>query len=426
VRVGSWLTLLVVAVAIGVGYWGWMLWAPAAGLPQLKTAEVVRRDLISSISATGTIEPEEVVDVGAQVAGKINNLGTDPRDSSKSIDYGAEVEVNTVLAQIDDTIYKTHVAEARASLARAEAELGQMQARLLQRQRDWERIQNLSIRSAVTESQRDAAEAELAVAKSALAVGEAAVEQSRAMLAQAEANLGYTTIRSPVHGTIIDRRVNVGQTVVASLNAPSLFLIAKDLRRLQVWAAVNEADVGQIRPGQPVTFTVDAFGDEVFEGQVLQIRLNATMTQNVVTYTVVVATDNSSGRLFPYLTANLQFEVGRASQALLVPNAALRWKPQPEQIVAEYRERSPREASDDGAESAGKERNRGTVWVQEGLQVRPVEVELGLGDLSQTEVISDELREGMQVVVGQREAQVAEETSNPFTPRMVGGTVRTP
>jgi HlyD family secretion protein len=395
-----------------------MMWAPAAGLPQLKTAEVVRGDLTSSISATGTIEPEEVVDVGAQVAGKINNLGVDPRDSSKPIDYGAEVEVNTVLAQIDDTIYKTQVAEARASLARAEAELGQLHARVQQRQREWERIQNLSIRSAVTETQRDAAEAEVAVSNSALKVGEAVVEQSRAQLAQAEANLGYSTIRSPVRGTIIDRRVNIGQTVVASLNAPSLFLIAKDLRRLQVWAAVNEADVGQIRPGQRVTFTVDAFPGEVFEGQVLQTRLNATMTQNVVTYTVVVATDNSNGRLIPYLTANLQFETGRAEQALLVPNAALRWKPAAEMISPAYRQQV--------AEESGASKGTGTVWVPDGTLVRPVGVRIGIGDLSQSEVISDELEPGMQVVIGQREAQVEEETSNPFTPKMVSGTVRTP
>src|SRR5262249_12654673 len=155
------------------------------------------------------------------------------------------------------------------------------------------------------------------------------LSRSEAMLREAQVNLGYTQIRSPVDGVIVDRRVNVGQTVVAGLNAPSLFLIAKDLTKLQVWASVNEADIGNIHAGQSVRFTVDAYPKETFVGQVAQIRLNASMTQNVVTYTVVISTDNSQGKLLPYMTANLQFEVDRRHDVLLVPNAALRWKPQP-------------------------------------------------------------------------------------------------
>src|SRR5207253_327322 len=138
---------------------------------------------------------------------------------------------------------------------------------------------------------------------------------------------------------IVDRRVNVGQTVVASLNAPSLFLIAKDLTRLQIWTSVNEADIGQIHPGQPVSFTVDAHPSEKFRGMVSQIRLNATMTQNVVTYTVVVDCDNASGKLLPYLTANVQFEVSNRPNVLEVPNAALRWRPRPEQVTPEARDK---------------------------------------------------------------------------------------
>ena len=158
----------------------------------------------------------------------------------------------------------------------------------------------------ISDADYDIALADYDTARSALAVGEASVVQAEAALRQAEINLGYTTIRSPVKGVIVDRRVNIGQTVVASLNAPSLFLIAKDLTRMQVWASVNEADIGRIRAGQTVRFTVDAFPGETFVGEVAQVRLNATMTQNVVTYTVVVTADNPEGRLLPYLTANLQ------------------------------------------------------------------------------------------------------------------------
>ena len=180
----------------------------------------------------------------------------------------------------------------------------------------------------------------------------------------------------------MDRRVNIGQTVVSSLNAPSLFLLAKDLNRLQVWVSVNEADIGRIKPGQPVTFTVDAQPGDVFPGQVGKIRLNATMTQNVVTYTVEVDTDNSGGKLFPYLTANVTFIVGERKNVLLVPNAALRWTPKLSQVVAEFRG-SPKKAPGPEAPpqvkpatKAGKEeKTRGLVWVPEGALVRPVQVD---------------------------------------------------
>src|SRR5262249_54347872 len=197
----------------------------------------------------------------------------------------------------------------------------------------------------ITEADYDMYQANFETAQSLLAVGDASVNQakksvqmSEAGLAKAQKNLGYCTIQSPVKRVINHRRVNVGQTVVSSLNAPSLFLIAKDLKRMQVWVSVNEADIGQIRPGLPVSFSVDAYPSETFRGVVGKVRLNATMTQNVVTYTVEVNTDNSSGKLLPYLTANALFEVGRHDNVLLVPNAALRWWPQPDQIAPDARE----------------------------------------------------------------------------------------
>ena len=215
-----------------------------------------------------------------------------------------------------------------------------MKAKLLQAQQDWDRAQKLGPSEALAQSAYDQYQANYEVAKANLAAAEAAVEQTKAAVAQAKAslntaqiNLGYCTIKSPVKGVIIDRRVNIGQTVVSSLSAPSLFLIAKDLKRIQVWVSVNEADIGSISPGQPVTFTVDAYPDQVFQGQVGKIRLNATMTQNVVTYTVEVDTNNDDGKLLPYLTANAQFKIGRRQGVLLVPNAALRWSPQSEQIA---------------------------------------------------------------------------------------------
>ena len=304
-----------------------------------RTVPVKRGDLIATISATGTVEPEEVVDVGAQVAGKVVSFGQD--NNGNTIDYGSVVEVGTVLARIDDALYAADVDQARAQLEqagaglrRAEADLVQLQARLMQADRDWTRARKLGPSEALSQSDYDAALSGYEVAKANVAVGKAAVTQAQGAISQAEAslrrsqqNFEYCTIRSPVKGVIIDRRVNTGQTVVASLSAPSLFLIAKDLTRLQIWVAVNEADIGHIRPGQAASFTVDAFPGRVFRGQVEKMRLNASMSQNVVTYTVEVTTDNSDGLLLPYLTANVKFLVDERHEVLLVPNAALRFTP---------------------------------------------------------------------------------------------------
>jgi HlyD family secretion protein len=274
----------------------------------------------------------------------------------------------------------------------------------------------------------DARQAARAVSRAELRVSEAAIEQARAnklasekvLLStqaeqrEAQKNLDYCVIRSPVKGVIIDRRVNVGQTVVSSLNAPSLFLIAKDLKRLQIWASVNEADVGRIRPGQSVRFTVDAFSGEVFRGAVTQVRLNATMTQNVVTYTVVVTTDNPDGKLLPYLTTNARFEIDRRLKTLLVPTAALRWQPLPHQIAPDIRDTIPEEQEE-------RRVDVGTVWVEARGFVRPIEVKTGLSDGLVTEIVGGELREGQLVVVGEVRQGNGRGTTNPFTPNIIGG-----
>lgn len=409
-----------------------------------RTAQVERGNLLVSISATGTVEPEEVVDVGAQVAGQILSFGSDIR--GKPIDYGSIVEAGTVLAKIDDSLYAAETAQAeaqvqsaKANLQRAEADLQQMKARLLQAERDWQRAQKLGPSEALAQASYDAYQSAYETARANVAVGEATILQAKASLDQAEAilrraqrNLGYCTIRSPVKGVIIDRRVNIGQTVVASLNAPSLFLIAKDLTRMQVWVAVNEADIGKIHPGQPVDFTVDAFPNEVFRGEVGKVRLNASMTQNVVTYTVEIITDNSNGRLLPYLTANVQFELNRTMDVLLVPNATLRWKPSAEQVVPGHREAPDTQAAQkkrtegpQGTAAAAKKATgaqgvAGVVWVPEGAYVRPIRVRVGPTDGLNTQVEGKGLSEGLKLVIGLQQQQVSAQTdtTNPFTPKL--------
>ncbi|MEJ2092913.1 MAG: efflux RND transporter periplasmic adaptor subunit [Syntrophobacterales bacterium] len=440
VKESSWkrlslLGLLVVLLFTGA-IWFWQ--GDNGGSDGFRTAPVTKGDLQAVISATGTVEPEEVVDVGAQVAGKIVAFGKDK--NGKTVDYGSVVEAGTVLAQIDDALYaadlantKAQVEQSKANVQRAESDLGQLKAKLYQAERDWMRAQKLGPSDALSQADYDAALSAYEIAKANVKVGQAAVAQAKNAVAQAEAarrkaqqNLDYCTIVSPVKGVIIDRRVNIGQTVVSSLNAPSLFLIAKDLKRLQVWASVNEADIGNIRPGQPVTFTVDAYPGETFEGKVGKIRLNATMTQNVVTYTVEVNTDNKDGKLIPYLTANLKFMVAERNNVLMVPNAALRWIPQPDQIAPQVRQvLGERKRNNPGGQeaSAGKEDTgrprQGVLWIPQGKYVKPMKVSLGLSDGSLTEVQNPKLKEGMQVVLGEQiEGKSAPSTASPFTPKI--------
>lgn len=421
--------IAVVLVVAGGGFGLWYMHGLSRQGPAFRTATAQHGTLTATISATGTLEPEEVVDVGAQVAGMIKAFGQDPRDSTKSVDYGTLVEPGTVLARIDDAVYKSQVAQAKANLQRAEADLLQYQAKVKQSQRDWERAQSLSHSSgAISGLDYDTALATYESAKSALAVGQAAVAQAKASLEQVEINLGYCTIQSPVKGVIVDRRVNTGQTVVASLNAPSLFLIAKDLAKMQIWASVNEADIGQIQPGQDVRFTVDAHPDQVFKGVVAQIRLNATMTQNVVTYTVVVNIDNADSKLPPYLTANLQFQVGQKKDVLLIPNSALRWKPQVNQVVPDQRaaygqaQRAKEATPGDKPTAELEHSHQGTLWVPEGNLVRPVAVHTGLTDGQFTEITGSDLPDRSKVVIGMAEAKDKDSSSSasPFTPQMFG------
>ena len=205
------------------------------------------------------------------------------------------------------------------------------------------------------------------VAVANLEVGKATIKQNEAAVTMAKRNLDYCTITSPVKGVIIDRRVNIGQTVVSSISASSVCLIAKDLSRMQIWAQVNEADIGRIHAGLPAQFTLATYPGETFEGKVTQVRLNATSTQNVITYIVVVTTDNPptpehpNGKLLPYMTADLKFEVERHPDVLLVPNAALRWKPQPSEIAPDHRRK---QGGDAASGAGGKGARRLTVRVK--------------------------------------------------------------
>jgi len=395
--------ILFVAVlaAVAAGLWyGWQSMRPKEPVA-FRTAKVVKRDIVRSIDATGTVEPEDLVDVGARVSGEIISFGKDV--NGKVVDYGSEVREGEMLALVDDQIPKSDLLEADAKLAQAKASQVVCEAKLKKAERDWQRAERLGTTEALSKSAYDSYLSAWESAKAELEVAKATVMQADAAKSTAQRNLEYCVIKAPVNGVVIDRKVNIGQTVVSNMSASSLFLIAKDLKKMEVWASVNEADIGGIRPGMDVSFTVDAFPTEVFHGKVGKIRLNATMTQNVVTYIVEVVTDNEEGKMLPYLTANLKFELESAKHVVAVPNTALRY--------------APSEALIDPAADVEAAKAETKVWVQASdTTVKPVAVKAGLTDGEFT-AVKGELKPGDTVVVGVQLASASTQTSsNPFTP----------
>jgi HlyD family secretion protein len=427
----AWIVIAAVAVVI-TAWW----WHERSGHQLLfRTAVVKRGDIAATISATGTLEPVEVVDVGAQVAGQINSFGTDT--DGKTIDYRSTVEEGAVLAKIDESVYAAELAVANAQLAQgqagvlsAAANVEQAKAKFVQAEGEWNRAQSLTTSKLLATADSDTARANYEVAKANVSVAEASLAQARANTVQAQAavdkaqrNLGFCTIKSPVKGVIIDRRVNIGQTVVSSFNAPSLFLIAKDLTKMQIWVGVNEADVGRIKSGAPVTFNCDAFPGREFSGSVGKVRLNASMTQNVVMFTVEVNTENPDNLLLPYMTANVHFIVQKESGVLLVPNAALRWSPSsPAQISLDARSSKLDPPGDSGPKASKKDKpamkSAGTIWVKDGEFVRPVEVTVGTSDGISTSIVADTLQEGQEVVTGETTQAAQAGIKNPFIPQV--------
>jgi HlyD family secretion protein len=404
------ISVFVFLAAVVAGIWWWQ--SRDTTKTSYTTAIVKRGDVASTIGATGTLEPVEVVDVGAQVAGRVSQFGKDK--DGNILDYGSQVQQGALLAKIDDSVYGAELSVAKAQGLSAAANLEQMQAKLDQAEAEWNRAQELHKSKLNSQVDFDTAKANYEVAKANVSVAKSGIAQSKADLDKAQRNLDFCTINSPVNGVIIDRRVNVGQTVVASLNAPSLFLIARDLTKLQIWASVNEADVGRIKSGLPTTFTVDAFAGREFHGSVGKVRLNATMTQNVVLYTVEIDVDNSEKILLPYLTANVRFILKRETNALLVPNAALRFEPSTSPAVASGHHGGEAHAAEPSKEAA--EKTTRTVWVKEGESIRSIEVATGISDGANTVVTSEGLREGEEVITGEVAAAKAD-VKNPFLPK---------
>jgi HlyD family secretion protein len=367
--------LLVVALA-GFAVVAWMRFRPREGsaAPKWQTAAVDRGRIVAKITATGTVSPLKTVQVGSQVSGRILELAAD---------FNSTVSKGQVIARIDPQLFKATVERARANLAAARADQQRARALAQDAERQAERARSLAERKLVAQSEADTAASNAEAARAQVIAAGGSVQQATAALHEAELNLTYTTIYSPIDGVVISRSVDVGQTVAASFQAPTLFTIAEDLKKMQVDSSVSEGDVGRLKPGMKVTFTVDAYPGKNFPGVVRQIRNAPTTVQNVVTYDAVIDVDNPELELKPGMTANVTFLVGKKDDALRVPNAALRFRPPGQQEAGERGERGER----------GK-----TVYRLEKGKPVPVKVKTGLSDGTTTEIVEAELAPGDLVV----------------------------
>ena len=362
-------------------------WAPAQpgkdkDKAAFRTAKVSRGSLQASIRALGSLQPEEVVDVGVQVPGMVVKFGPDPSDAKKFVDYGTPVEEGAILAQFDPTLYRLRVEQAKARLSRAESESRLADVQLRQSEIVVSRLEKIGLAVAATELTRARYDYELARVQGE--VQRTAIKDAQFAVQEAEVLLGQTTIRAPIRGVVLYRHANVGQAVTPE-TAP-LFRIARDLKRMEVWASVNEADIALVKPSQAVTFTVDPYPKEVFKGVVTQVRLNASKAQNDVVYTVVISVDNAAGKLLPGLTTDVRIAAAAKKNVLLVPNAALNWLPEAHQVTASARGMFYE------LEALRKDsRVKRVVWVEDKDYVRPVVIRAGLSDGVSTEMIDGDL-----------------------------------
>lgn len=427
--------IIIVLGGLGLAGWqGWKYFKPKKEETQWRTRKIERGQVVQEVRATGTVKPIKNILVGTQVNGPIKKL---------YVDFNDEVKAGQQIAQIDPAVYQASAARDEATLAsaranvlsakanheQARANVEQTQAKLSLAEKELARMKQLRETEMVAQSDYDTALAnrdalvaqskvnEAMVAQTAAAIqqAEASVQQGEAAIQLSRANLGYTTIKSPVDGVIIQRNVDEGQTVVSSMNAQTIFTIATDLNRIQIQADIPESDIGGIAAGQRVTFTVDAHNRLVFTGEVVQVRMSATSVQNVVTFPVIIEADNPSKKLFPGMTANLAVETGRAEDVLKIPSSALRFTP-PEMVKTTEEEKGPRKK--DGASG---------VWIV-GPENKPerVKVKQKISDGTMVGVETEQDLAGREVIVGVQTAssKTEAENTNPFTPKMPSHSVR--
>jgi HlyD family secretion protein len=393
----------ITAAALVASVFGGALWvhqrADARSTPSYRLGKVEQGTIRSTVSATGTVNAVRTVEVGTQVSGQI---------AAVYVDYNSHVTKGQLIARIDPILQEQAVQDAQAGVARAEAPLTQTRLEL-------ERSKALHDQKIITDAEYNLAQSNYAVAK-------ANATSAGISLQKARQNLAYTNIYSPIEGVVVERAMDVGQTVAASLAAPKLFVIANDLSQMQILASVDESDIGKITTGQPVTFSVQSYPEQQFEGAVKQVRLNSTTVNNVVSYTAIVSAANPDGRLLPGMTATVKFVTGSAHDVLTVPAGALRFTPASEATTTAAAPspsaRAPRAA---GAAPRGP-RTKGTLWsVDAQGQLAKHMVTTGLTDGQRTQVQGEGVAAGMPIVIGASTAGAtpaagATGTTNPLQP----------
>ena len=333
------------------------------------TKEVTRGTITEYVEASGTIKPINTIAVGTQVSGTVSAI---------YVDYNSQVKKGQLLAELDPSLFQSNVDQSTAKLNNAQAAYSKAIANLEYKKNNYQRFEHLYAKNYVSRDDVELARSNYLTAQADVAAARAEMNASQATLKNNLTNLGYSKITSPVDGTVISRAVDVGQTVAASFNTPTLFEVAEDLTKMQIETSVSEADIGKIKVGQEAEYTLDGYPNKTFHGNVTQVRLASTTTNNVVTYTVIVSVDNSDGFAIPGMSANVSIITGIAKDVLVVDNKALKFSP---------------------ADNKQKYDKQG-VWVLKGLEPVRYDVELGLSDDSKTEIISSEIKEKDKVIIG--------------------------
>jgi HlyD family secretion protein len=374
---GLLVSTLGLALATGVGVWGYQSWRQPATTQNYKLQTLSHGDVAQSVSATGTLNPVRVVSVGTQVSGTVKKL---------YVDFNDHVKQGQVLLELDTDLMQAKLQQSQAALASASAKLRLAQAKAV-------RMRDLFRQQYISQQELDEAEADLAA-------NQAQTAQINAQVQSDSINVGNTIIRSPVSGIVINRAVDQGQTVAASFQTPTLITIAQDLSQMQINASFSEADLGRLKVGQTAGFRVDAFPGETYQGTVRQIRLNPTTQQNVVTYDVIIDVANPELKLLPGMTAYVDITLEERQNVLLAPNAALRFKP----ASAGQDKKS---GSENKATRGKRERGMAHVYVLEQNQPKEIRFKAGISDGKYTEVLGNELTDGVAVIVGDAKSGAA-------------------
>ncbi len=379
-------------VAAAIGVWRWRAGASKPRL-QIESAKIDRGRIVAKVTATGTLSAIVTVQVGSQVSGRIAALHAD---------FNSQVKKGQLIAKIDPQLFQAAVEQASANLVAAQGNLAKSKAQAVDAERQYVRNKALAERKLIAEADLDTAQSNADAARAQVDASAGAVGQARAALHQAQVNLAYTDILSPTNGVVISRNVDVGQTVAASLQAPTVFVIAEDLAKMQVDTSVAEADVGRLRAGMAATFTVDAYPSETFQGTVRQIRNAPQTVQNVVTYDAVIDVGNPDLKLKPGMTANVTFVYSQKDEVLRVPNAALRFRPPPDLAAFSNAAGRPggRGNADGGAPApkAVETPDQRSVWVMRADKPVQARIRIGISDGTFTEVLEGGLEPGDAVV----------------------------